>query len=248
VTAELDPEERRSLRWKARSATIEALTELGGEAWRAAIVERARADGGFTTCEYDAPLPPKAATAYANPVDHALSWALTNLKRDGLVENPRRGVWRLTRATATPEQSADHIAVSRLAELRRMPYADYLRTSEWRRTRAAALERARHRCILDASHRTQLEVHHNTYEQLGAEFASDLAVLCHSCHRLHHKVNGRPKRSAATTSSPPTGVPSRAICSVPPPGWSTSEPSELLMSPGEQPRRGLSWLRRALAG
>jgi restriction endonuclease Mrr len=106
VTAELDLEERRTLRWKARSATIQALTELGSEAPRSAVIERARAAGDFTRREYDAPLPTRAAMKYANPVDHALSWALTNLKKDGLVENPRRGVWQLTRAAAAPEESS----------------------------------------------------------------------------------------------------------------------------------------------
>jgi hypothetical protein len=100
VVGTLDVDERRALRAKARSSTLEALSELGGEARRSAVAERARAIGGFTARELEAPLPDGAATRYASPVDLALSWALTNLRKDGLVENPRRGFWRLTSVAA----------------------------------------------------------------------------------------------------------------------------------------------------
>jgi hypothetical protein len=128
---------------------------------------------------------------YSRLVDHDLSWALSDLKRGGLLENPGPSTWRLT-ATALlgPETAVDDPAIGpRLRELREMPYPEYLRTPEWRKTRAAALTRAGHRCSLDATHTEALEVHHNTYERLGAELASDLVVLCRTCHRRHHFRN-----------------------------------------------------------
>lgn len=161
-------------------------------------------------------------------VDHALSWALTNLKRDGLVENPRRAVWGLSKVAREPVQTAGDrpLGDQRLAELRAMPYGEYLRTQEWRRTRAAALLRAGNRCALDAGHTDRLEVHHNTYERLGAELARDLIVLCHSCHRLHHKRN-------------PAG-------SVPPPGWVPANAPASSSAPPLTPGKH-SLLRRLLS-
>ena len=131
-------------------------------------------------------------------MDQQLAWALTNLKHDGLVENPSWAVWRLAGAALdAPSPASDKpVFADRLDELRRMSYREYLRTPEWRVTRAAALERASHCCSLDVTHTEALEVHHRTYERLGRELASDLVVLCHACHALHHKEYGRPRRAA----------------------------------------------------
>jgi hypothetical protein len=193
----LDDDERRELRQKARGALLGALRALDGEALRPALLERALADGGFTPRELAAPPPEAAAGGYERLVDHQLSWALTGLRRDGLVENPRRSVWRLSGAaleTARPAVGAP-VAIDRLAELRAMPYRKYLRTPEWRRTRAAALLRAGQCCSLDVTHTTDLDVHHRTYERLGCELATDLVVLCRPCHAIHHEHNGRPRRT-----------------------------------------------------
>jgi hypothetical protein len=196
VTDVLDEAERHVLRQKARTATLGALRALGGEARREPIREWALAHGGFTPRELAAPPPEGAAEKYPNLVDHDLSWALTNLKRDGLVENPKWSVWRLTAAAEPPTASAvdEPVDAERLAELRAIPYRDYLRTPGWRRTRAAALVRAGNACSLDVTHTDRLEVHHRTYERLGAELVTDLVVLCHSCHQLHHKEYGLPRR------------------------------------------------------
>jgi hypothetical protein len=202
VTIVLDESERRNLRQKARKATLAALHALGGEARREAIREWALTNGGFSARERAASPPPIVAQKYPTLVDHDLSWALTNLKRDGLVENPSWSVWRSTAVLNARTVSAVDapIGADRLAELRAMPYRIYLRTPEWRRTRAAALVRAGNACSLDVRHTEELEVHHRTYERLGAELVSDLIVLCHSCHRLHHKQYGRaPKRRAPKT-------------------------------------------------
>lgn len=191
--------ERRELRRKARAATLEAMRALGGEASRRAISEHALSAGGFKARELNAPPPAVASSKYPRLVDYELSWALTNLKRDGLVENPRWRTWTLTGVAceATPSTAAEPVDEGRLAALRSMPYWLYLRTPEWRRTRAAALVRAGHRCSLDAAHVKGLEVHHRSYERLGNELESDLTVLCRSCHeRVHAKperAGGRPR-------------------------------------------------------
>lgn len=81
----------------------------------------------------------------------------------------------------------DHrLREQRLAELRTMPYRDYLQTPEWDATRRAALKRARFRCQMCAAVGVVLDVHHNTYENRGAELVRDLIVLCRECHAHHH--------------------------------------------------------------
>jgi 5-methylcytosine-specific restriction endonuclease McrA len=197
VTVQLDDRERRALRLKAREATLNALKALGGEARREQIRERALADGGFTPRELEAPPPEAIAVKFERLVDHQLAWSLTNLKRDGLVENPKRSVWKLNSvALGAPEPATREVSTpDRLGELRTMVYRDYLRSPEWRRTRAAALHRAGNACSLDITHTGDLEVHHRTYERLGEELASDLIVLCRDCHRLHHAEHGRPRRA-----------------------------------------------------
>ena len=128
MSSELDARERRAMRFKASAATLDALRALGGEAERRAIIERALADGGFTRRELAAPPPPAAAVKFACMVDYELSWALTNLKRDGLLENPARSVWRLAGAALeAPELALDEpVHVDRLEELERMDYREYL--------------------------------------------------------------------------------------------------------------------------
>jgi hypothetical protein len=71
------------------------------------------------------------------------------------------------------------------AELRQLPYPQYLLSRHWKITRQRALLRAGrqcHRCC--SSYR--LEVHHLTYENLGRELEDDLVVLCANCHADAH--------------------------------------------------------------
>jgi hypothetical protein len=146
-----------------------------------------------------------------------------------LVENPRWSTWRLAGVAAEPvEPRAAPISAVRLAELSTMSYRDYLRTPEWRRTRAAAIERAGGHCSLDHAHTGPLQVHHATYERRGLERPGDLTVLCEACHRLHHAEHGRPGPRPRRTGS--IAPPSRASADV--------------MPVAEQPARG--WVRRLL--
>jgi hypothetical protein len=208
VSTPLDLDERRTLHRKAHTAIIDALRALGGAARREAIITRALADGDFTARELAQPAPEGATTPYSGLVECKLSFALSDLKRSGLLDNPTRGTWTLAGvATETqPPAGEEQIDSERLAALQSMPYKQYLRTPEWQRTRAAALERANHRCSLDATHSDGLEVHHRTYERLGAELEADVIVLCHGCHQLHHQANGRPRRSRSSAPLASTGT------------------------------------------
>ena len=220
MRSDLDATEKRELRRKACRATLQALHELGGEAQRHEIRERALACGGFSVRELEAPPPEAAQHNYGRLVDHNLSWALTDLKRTGAVENPSRGVWRLAGANATALQKphAEPVSPQRLRELREMPYPRYLRTPEWQRTRADALLRAGNCCSLDVTHTGDLEVHHRTYGNLGSEEPSDLVVLCPACHHLHHDMFGRARRGRLDPTNLTTaGGPAPVIDSAPVP-------------------------------
>ncbi len=94
---------------------------------------------------------------------------------------------------------------ARRAELRSMPYAEYLRTTEWAQVRWCALNEGCHRCrlcgALDA-----LEVHHNDYTTRGGETLADVVVLCDGCHERHHLAHP-PVTDAAGTPPPAPGDP-----------------------------------------
>jgi hypothetical protein len=92
-------------------------------------------------------------------------------------------VCRLTPATLAADQQLE----GAIAALRRLPYAEYLKTTHWQRVRALALEAAAHACEL-CSATESLEVHHRTYERLGFERPNDVIALCADCHRDHHKA------------------------------------------------------------
>jgi hypothetical protein len=63
----------------------------------------------------------------------------------------------------------------RIAELRAMPYQEYLKTQEWLRRRAVKLKIAEYRCQL-CNDSEGLQVHHRPYECLGCEKMDDLLV------------------------------------------------------------------------
>lgn len=64
-------------------------------------------------------------------------------------------------------------------------YAAYLQTAGWRTRRNQALRDASYACGRCGATR-DLEVHHRSYERLGAERPQDLEVVCHGCHKGHH--------------------------------------------------------------
>lgn len=83
----------------------------------------------------------------------------------------------------------------RVLELRRMPYAEYLKTPEWQKKRRKALATSGMKCQMCSATNKSLNVHHNTYERLGYERPSDLIVLCVDCHSKHHDKLPPPPRT-----------------------------------------------------
>lgn len=66
-------------------------------------------------------------------------------------------------------------------------YQAYLNSPDWRRKRNEKLRQVGWQCERCPSRR-HLNVHHKTYERLGAEWMEDLEALCADCHETHHRV------------------------------------------------------------
>ena len=75
--------------------------------------------------------------------------------------------------------------LKRIQELKDMPYYDYLETKEWKLKALQKKSRAKWKCQLCNS-KSELVVHHRTYESVGDEPMVDLTVLCKKCHTMFH--------------------------------------------------------------
>jgi len=71
-------------------------------------------------------------------------------------------------------------------------YLEYLNSPQWQERRLLMLERFGRRCQVCNS-QSHLNIHHRTYERLGAERLDDLTVLCKDCHDLFHQTRGMPQ-------------------------------------------------------
>lgn len=71
-------------------------------------------------------------------------------------------------------------------------YAQYLQSPHWKSTRLEAIETANHKCerceiprwLAEIAYDQDLNVHHLSYENLGAEEWDDLQALCRRCHEI----------------------------------------------------------------
>lgn len=68
---------------------------------------------------------------------------------------------------------------------RKVEYKEYLNGEHWKDIRLKALDRAGNRCQL-CCNTDNLNVHHNTYKNIGHEDLKDLVVLCRECHSKFH--------------------------------------------------------------
>jgi 5-methylcytosine-specific restriction endonuclease McrA len=75
-----------------------------------------------------------------------------------------------------------------IAQMRGMPYKEYLRTRHWQHFKQEALKFYQYKCQLCSAKDTQLDVHHRTYENLGCETFNDVIVLCNDCHGKQHGI------------------------------------------------------------
>jgi len=77
------------------------------------------------------------------------------------------------------------------AELARLPLKEYYQNNWWRCRRANFLEAKGQQC--ERCHATrEIDVHHVSYDRLGAEQDRDLEVVCRRCHEnLHRSAVGQ---------------------------------------------------------
>jgi hypothetical protein len=78
---------------------------------------------------------------------------------------------------------------------RKVNYAEYIKSSEWKRKADQAKEDAGFRCQLcnASGTETTLHAHHRTYENLGDELPEDITVLCADCHAKFHGIHDNGK-------------------------------------------------------
>jgi restriction system protein len=88
VAAKLDRPLYRELFWP----TLHAVQILGGSATRQEVLDKTVELVGYGEAEQAALMPNGASTR----VNYYTGWSLTRLKRIGLLENSRRGVWAVT--------------------------------------------------------------------------------------------------------------------------------------------------------
>lgn len=70
--------------------------------------------------------------------------------------------------------------------LKKLQYSDYLKSDHWKNIRHKKLKNVEFKCQICNAEKTELHVHHNTYERKGQEYLSDLLVLCKECHNQFH--------------------------------------------------------------
>ena len=80
---------------RCQQAVIDAISQLGGCANRRAIYRRARDSRLFSADEWATSAPPGCKGNHDSRVEYGLSWALTQLKKKGILDNPKRGEWAL---------------------------------------------------------------------------------------------------------------------------------------------------------
>ena len=108
--------------------------------------------------------------------------------------NYNYGQWKeLPKSQSKPnpkkEQLRQQAKMRLVAQLRQLPYSEYLKTDHWNGIRLAALARSWYRCQLCyAGREVKLDVHHRTYERRGREARADVIVLCHPCHEKFHDI------------------------------------------------------------
>lgn len=66
-------------------------------------------------------------------------------------------------------------------------YYEYMKSIAWAQKRYEALKRAGHKCQLCGDGYAILQVHHNSYKNMGNEPLEDLVVLCTDCHEMFHR-------------------------------------------------------------
>lgn len=66
-------------------------------------------------------------------------------------------------------------------------YADYLRSSEWRKIKSKVRKRAHYQMCWLCDSKQNLEIHHRSYKWIGTKDAMrGLVAVCRDCHQRIH--------------------------------------------------------------
>ena len=65
-------------------------------------------------------------------------------------------------------------------------YTEYLNSGEWKHLKSLKINNANWKCEGCGESGRILEVHHLTYNRIGMELLTDLAVFCKECHNNAH--------------------------------------------------------------
>lgn len=79
----------------------------------------------------------------------------------------------------------------RLRELGYRDYAHYLSAPHWRDTRERYRASDRPQACYCCEEAEDVQLHHLTYERIGAELLEDLVALCRACHAAVHALERR---------------------------------------------------------
>ena len=121
-----------------------------------------------------------------------VSWTIHSLENLGLLTTTKKGGYRkgnntyMLHVPIMTVKKPNPVSKS-IQELRSLPYEKYLLTDHWQSIRRGALRKAAYKCQL-CSVKNTLQVHHNTYDNLGCEKPEDVTVLCNGCHEKHHEI------------------------------------------------------------
>lgn len=72
-----------------------------------------------------------------------------------------------------------------IQQLRKMKYADYLKSEYFQNFRLKVLKSRRYKCER-CKGKYRLQIHHKHYASLGNEKLNDVMVLCITCHERMH--------------------------------------------------------------
>lgn len=73
-----------------------------------------------------------------------------------------------------------------------LTYFQYTNSEHWKQVRNRFYKRLNHKSQCEAcKSKKKLNLHHKTYERIGHEKLSDLALLCNLCHRRVHREHSR---------------------------------------------------------
>lgn len=72
-------------------------------------------------------------------------------------------------------------------EVKAVAYNDYLLSDIWKEKRRKIIKLYNNECYI-CGNQNNLQVHHLTYERLGAELEDDLVCLCADCHSRIHEI------------------------------------------------------------